>query len=96
MSECRGGEIVGGHSSLGRRVDHRVYGHGPLRHGRRSRIAGAKAGDVLILTKPIGSGVIMAAEMAGQARGARCRGGLGNDGHGAGEGVRYSSARPTR
>ena len=33
-------------------------------------IAGAKSGDVLILTKPIGSGVLMAAEMAGQARGA--------------------------
>lgn len=32
-------------------------------------IGGAKPGDVLILTKPIGSGVILAAEMLGEARG---------------------------
>ena len=32
-------------------------------------VSGAKAGDLLILTRPIGSGVIMAADMAGQADG---------------------------
>jgi len=30
-------------------------------------LAGAKAGDVLLLTRPIGSGVILAAHMAGKA-----------------------------
>jgi selenide,water dikinase len=32
-------------------------------------VSTAKAGDLLILTRPIGSGVIMAADMAGQANG---------------------------
>ena len=63
-----GAAIVGGHSSLGDEltIGFTITGlcdHPPI------TIAGAKAGDVLILTKPIGSGVIMAAEMAGQARG---------------------------
>lgn len=67
MSQA-GAAIVGGHSSLGDEltIGFTITGlcdHPPI------TIAGAKAGDVLILTKPIGSGVIMAAEMAGQARG---------------------------
>ena len=32
-------------------------------------VAGAKDGDLLILTRPIGSGVILAADMLGQAKG---------------------------
>jgi selenide,water dikinase len=32
-------------------------------------LAGGQAGDMLILTKPIGSGVILAAEMQGKAAG---------------------------
>ena len=64
-----GAVIVGGHSSLG---DELTIGFSitGLCDTVPISIAGAKAGDVLILTKPIGSGVIMAAEMAGQARGA--------------------------
>ena len=63
-----GAAIVGGHTSLGDELTigftiTGLAGSAPI------TIAGAKAGDVLILTKPIGSGVIMAAEMAGVARG---------------------------
>tara|TARA_R110002051_G_scaffold112821_1_gene185522 strand:- start:12668 stop:14833 length:2166 start_codon:yes stop_codon:yes gene_type:complete len=64
-----GAQIVGGHSSLG---DELTIGFSitGLCDAAPISIAGAKVGDVLILTKPIGSGVIMAAEMAGLARGA--------------------------
>ncbi|MCO4847027.1 MAG: selenide, water dikinase SelD [Yoonia sp.] len=64
-----GAAIVGGHSSLG---DELTIGFAitGLCDADPITISGAKPGDVLILTKPIGSGVLMAAEMAGQARGA--------------------------
>ena len=63
-----GAEIVGGHSSMG---DEMTIGftltgicdRGPI------TLAGGQPGDTLILTKPLGSGVLMAAEMAGQANG---------------------------
>ncbi len=64
-----GAEIVGGHSSMG---DEMTIGftltglcdHDPI------TLSGGQPGDALILTKPLGSGVLMAAEMAGQADGA--------------------------
>lgn len=64
-----GAEIIGGHSSTG---DELVLGftvtglvdHAPV------TLSGARPGDVIILTKPIGSGTIMAAEMAMDADGA--------------------------
>ena len=64
-----GAAIVGGHSSLGDEltIGFTIMG---LCAADPITIVGAKSGDVLILTKPIGSGVLMAAEMAGQARGA--------------------------
>ncbi len=62
-----GAAIVGGHSSLGAELTIGLTVTGltdaPI------TLAGAKKGDKLILTKPIGSGTIMAAEMAGEARG---------------------------
>lgn len=63
-----GAEIVGGHSSLGSEltIGFTITGlcdHDPI------TLAGGQAGDILILTKPIGSGVLMAADMAGIARG---------------------------
>jgi selenide,water dikinase len=63
-----GAEIVGGHTSLGAEftLGFTVTGlcAGPaITHG------GARAGDRLILTKPLGTGVILAAEMAGRATG---------------------------
>ena len=71
-----GAAIVGGHSSLGDEltIGFTITG---LCDAAPITIAGAKSGDVLILTKPIGSGVLMAAEMAGQARGAEVVAALG-------------------
>ncbi|SLN56136.1 Selenide, water dikinase [Falsiruegeria litorea R37] len=63
-----GAEIVGGHTSVGDELTIGFTLTGLCRHPPVS-LSGGQAGDVLILTKPIGSGVIMAAEMAGQARG---------------------------
>ncbi|MCE6950655.1 selenide, water dikinase SelD [Cereibacter sphaeroides] len=59
-----GADVVGGHSSVGAELTigftvtglaERVIGKG-----------GARPGDVLILTRPLGSGTILAAEMAGR------------------------------
>lgn len=63
-----GADIVGGHSSMGAEfsIGFTVTGlsdHLPTCHGN------AKAGDRLILTKAIGTGVILAAEMQGLAQG---------------------------
>lgn len=63
-----GAEIVGGHSTLGDEltIGFAVTG---LCETTPITLAGAAPGDLLILTKPIGSGVVMAAEMAGEAEG---------------------------
>jgi selenide, water dikinase len=57
-----GADVVGGHSSEGAEltVGFTVTGTGERVIGK----AGARPGDALILTKPLGSGVILAAEMA--------------------------------
>ncbi len=64
-----GAEIVGGHSSMG---DEMTIGFTVTGLCEKDPItlAGGRPGDVLILTKPIGSGVLMASEMAGRAEGA--------------------------
>jgi len=63
-----GARIVGGHTSLG---DELTIGFTITGLTKRPvTLGGAQVGDALILTKPIGSGTIMAADMAGQARGA--------------------------
>lgn len=62
-----GARIIGGHSSLG---DELTIGFTVTGLSKKPiTLAGAKPGDALIITKPIGSGTIMAAEMAGQADG---------------------------
>ncbi len=65
---AEGAEIVGGHTSMGAEMTlgFTVTGltdRAPIGHG------GAEAGDAILLTRPIGTGVILAAEMAGAASG---------------------------
>ncbi|MCT8331473.1 selenide, water dikinase SelD [Albidovulum sediminis] len=63
-----GADVVGGHTSLGAELTlgYTVTG---LSEGPPVTQSGARPGDVLILTKPIGTGVILAAEMARAAPG---------------------------
>lgn len=63
-----GADIVGGHTSLGAEltIGFSVTG---LCDGPATSHAGAQPGDVLILTKPIGTGVLLAAEMQARAEG---------------------------
>ena len=63
-----GAAIVGGHTSLGDELTVGFTLTGICRD-RVVTLGGARAGDVVLLTKPIGSGVLMAAEMQGQADG---------------------------
>jgi selenide,water dikinase len=58
-----GADIIGGHTSLGAEltIGFTVTGLAKSVVGKQ----GAKLGDALILTKPLGSGTIMAAEMSG-------------------------------
>ena len=64
-----GARIVGGHSSLGAELTIGFTLLGPCPSAPIT-LAGAQIGDRLVLTKPIGSGVLLAAEMAGRARAA--------------------------
>ncbi|WP_347311409.1 selenide, water dikinase SelD [Defluviimonas sp. SAOS-178_SWC] len=70
-----GADVVGGHTSLGAEltVGFTVTGLAAQMPVKQS---GAKPGDWLILTKPIGTGVILAAEMARAAPGAVVAGAL--------------------
>ncbi|MCU4653205.1 selenide, water dikinase SelD [Roseibacterium sp. SDUM158016] len=66
---AEGAAVLGGHSSMGLEltVGFAVTG---LLDGPPVTLAGAEPGDALLLTKALGSGVILAAEMRGKARGA--------------------------
>ena len=63
-----GAEVVGGHSSMGAElsIGYSITG---LVDGDPISLAGAQAGQRLVLTRPLGSGVLFAGEMQGQARG---------------------------
>lgn len=63
-----GAAIIGGHTTQGAEMTLGFTVTG-LCEGAPIGVAGARPGDVLILTKPIGTGVILAAEMAGRADG---------------------------
>jgi len=63
-----GAEIVGGHSSMGDEMTIGFMVTG-LCDTDPITLSGGRPGDTLLLTKPLGSGVLMAAEMSGDARG---------------------------
>lgn len=66
--EEAGAALVGGHTTMGAEltIGFTVTG---TRATMPITVGGAQAGDVLLLTRPIGSGVIMAALMEGAAKG---------------------------
>ncbi|QDY70857.1 selenide, water dikinase SelD [Qingshengfaniella alkalisoli] len=63
-----GAEIVGGHTTMGAELTIGLTLTG-LASKQPITIAGAQPDDVLVLTRPIGSGVLLAAEMQGKASG---------------------------
>lgn len=65
---AEGAEIVGGHSTMGAEMTLGFTVTG-LVDGDAITNAGARAGDALILTRPLGSGTLLAAEMQGDADG---------------------------
>lgn len=66
---AEGAAILGGHSSQGAEMTLGFTVTG-LCNGPALTLAGAQPGDLLVMTKPVGTGVIMAAEMAMAAPGA--------------------------
>jgi selenide,water dikinase len=64
-----GGDIVGGHTTMGAEtvLGFTITGS---HDGAPIGLGGARPGDAILLTRPIGTGVILAAEMAGAADGA--------------------------
>jgi selenide,water dikinase len=64
-----GASLLGGHSSMGAELTVGFTVTGLLDRAPVT-LAGGRSGDALILTKPIGSGVILAGEMQGKSRGA--------------------------
>ncbi|MXY34216.1 MAG: selenide, water dikinase SelD [Boseongicola sp. SB0664_bin_43] len=63
-----GASLAGGHSTIGAElvIGFAVTG---LTRGKAITLAGAQVGHALLLTRPIGSGTILAGEMAGDAKG---------------------------
>ena len=63
-----GASIIGGHTSKGKEL---TIGFTILGHTNKNPITlnGAKDGDYIILTKPLGTGIILAGEMQGLAKG---------------------------
>lgn len=66
--EGTGGHIVGGHTSMGAELSI-GYTMTGLVDNKPITIQGAKPGQRLLVTRPIGSGVLLAAEMRTRARG---------------------------
>lgn len=64
-----GADLAGGHTSIGAELTIGLSVTGLLERPAIG-LSGAQAGDALILTKPLGTGVLLAAHMRGFARGA--------------------------
>ncbi len=64
-----GAALTGGHSSEGTELAFGLTVNGTAAPDAILRKGGAAPGDVLILTKPLGTGVVFAASMQGRARG---------------------------
>jgi selenide,water dikinase len=67
--EAAGATLIGGHSAEGAELALGFAVIGRTQPGRLTRKGGLLPGDRLLLTKPLGTGVILAAEMRGRARG---------------------------
>ncbi len=68
--EGAGAALVGGHSSMGAELAIGLTLSGLVApEARVTELSGARPGDALVLSRPIGSGTILAAEMQGRADG---------------------------
>jgi selenide,water dikinase len=65
----RGVTLVGGHSTQGEDLFVGLAVTGEPLGGEVLRLGGARSGDALLLSRPLGSGVLLAADMAGRAPG---------------------------
>ena len=67
--QAAGADLVGGHTSLGAELTLGLSVTGLMQGRKPLGLGGARPGDVLVLTKPVGVGTVMAAEMQGLAKG---------------------------
>ncbi len=67
--EREGASLVGGHTSEGAELSVGFTVTGRTPRGQAITLAGAQAGDALVLTKALGAGVILAGHMRGAAKG---------------------------
>ena len=69
MLRDAGCALVGGHTSEGAELSLGFSVNGLIARDKVLRKGGLEPGDVLIITKPIGTGTLLAADMRGKARG---------------------------